>query len=96
MRNRHIFPYVIGVLVSACAFAIINYRNFHRPQDCADCFFPFGVPFTVYHEGGFAGGEGFVWAGLVGDVVLMLGLGIAIGWILGRFLSGDSDRYRKI
>ena len=96
MRNRHVFPYVVGVLISACVFAVINYRNFHRPQGCADCFFPYGVPFTIYHEGGFAGGEGFVWAGLVGDVVLMLGLGIAIGWLFEKISERSSGRYRKI
>jgi hypothetical protein len=96
MRNRHIFPYVVGLLVSACLFAIINYRNFHRPQDCDDCSFPYGVPFTIYHEGGYGGGVGFVWGGLVGDVVLMLVLGIASGWVFQKISERSSGHYRKM
>jgi hypothetical protein len=84
MHNRHVFPYVVGVLVSACVFVIINYKNFHRPQSCNDCFLPYGVPFTIYQEGGFAGGAGFIWTGLVGNMVLMLVLGIVSGWILQK------------
>ena len=88
MRNRRrIFSYAIGLLVSAGVFAVINYRHFHRPAACADCFFPYGLPFTIYHEGGFGGGAGYVWAGLAGDAALMLGLGLAIGWFFERFLS---------
>jgi hypothetical protein len=96
MRNRHIFPYVVGVLVSVCAFAIINYRNFHRPHHCADCIFPYGVPSTVYHEAGFGGGVGFVWGGLVADVALMLVFGIASGWICQKISERSSGRYRRM
>ena len=96
MRNRHISPYVVSVLVSACAFAIINYRNFHRPQNCADCFFPYGVPFTIYDEGGFAGGGSFVWSGLIADVFLMLVLGIASGWVFQKISERSPERYRKM
>ena len=82
--RRSISHYVFGVLLSACIFGIINYRHYHRPQHCVDCFFPYGVPFTIYHQGGYAGGAGFVWPGLVGDLILMILLGIAIGWILKK------------
>jgi hypothetical protein len=74
-------------------FGIINYRHFHRPQHCADCFFPYGWPFTMYHDGGFAGGEAFVWSGLAGDLILMLGFGVVLGWIFKKIFERRSGRY---
>jgi hypothetical protein len=85
MRNRRSTAlYVLGVLLSVCIFGIINYRHFHRVQQCDDCSFPYGLPFTIYHEGGYAGGAGFNWPGLVGDLILTVLVGIAIGWIMKK------------
>lgn len=93
IKRSNIVEYGLGLLVSVCIFAIINYRHFHRIRSCDDCFFPYGVPFTIYHEGGFAGGAGFVWPGLAGDLALMLGAGIAIGWIFKKFSEQASTRH---
>ena len=85
MKNRsNIVRYIGGLLISTGVFGLINYLHFHRPESCDDCFFPYGLPFTMYHEGGFAGGAGFVWLGLAGDLAAMLSCGIAIGWIFKK------------
>ena len=76
-----IIQYFLGIAASTSVFAIINYRHFHRLKNCADCFFPYGWPYTIYHDGGYAGGAGFVWTGVVADLLIVIALGIAIAWI---------------
>jgi len=60
-----------GTLVSASVLVAINIAHFLRPVSCADCFFPYGLPFTLFTEGGYGGGGGFVWSGLVADAALI-------------------------
>ncbi len=59
------------VIAAALILVVVNIANFLRPVWCADCFFPYGLPFTFFTDGGFAGGGGFVWLGLVGDAALI-------------------------
>jgi hypothetical protein len=77
----------IGISVSACLFAVLNWFNALRPVTCYDCFFPYGVPLTFYREGGFAGGGGIVWAGLAGDIVVCSAIGTASAWGIARLRS---------
>lgn len=76
--------FVICVLLSACTIGIVNSPHFWR-STCSDCFATHGVPFTFFHEGGFAGGEGFVWAGVVGNTVVALALALVLGLVWSRF-----------
>ena len=64
--------YRVAFLFSACFFGIANNIYSLRPTICSDCFWPHGLPFTFFHEGGFAGGEGFVWSGFLGDAFVIL------------------------
>ena len=59
------------VIAAASILVIVNIASFLRPAWCADCFFPYGLPFTLFTEGGFAGGGGIVWLGLVADAALI-------------------------
>jgi len=59
------------VIVAATILVIVNVANFLRTVSCADCSFPYGLPFTLFTEGGFAGGGGIVWLGLLGDAALI-------------------------
>jgi hypothetical protein len=61
------FKYGFAFALTALMFVVANAINFLRPITCFDCFFPYGVPFTIYHDGGFAGGAGVAWAGLAAD-----------------------------
>jgi hypothetical protein len=60
-----------SIIAAASVLAGVNIVNFLRPVWCYDCFFPYGVPFTLFTEGGYAGGGGFVWSGLVTDAALI-------------------------
>ena len=66
-RRKPLTPprrYGIALIGTIIVFAIANVINFLRPVSCYDCFSPYGVPFTLYREGGFAGGGdlyGQVW-----------------------------------
>jgi hypothetical protein len=59
------------VITAGSILVVVNIANFLRPALCADCFFPYGLPFTLFTEGGFAGGGGIVWLGLVADAALI-------------------------
>jgi hypothetical protein len=59
------------VIAAASILVVVNIANFLRPVWCADCFFPYGLPFTLFTEGGYAGGGGIVWLGLVADAALI-------------------------
>jgi hypothetical protein len=74
-------PYVVALAATSLVFVIANTMHFLRPATCADCFFPYGLPFTLYHDGGFAGGAGFVWGGLAADIACVLGLALLVGRI---------------
>jgi hypothetical protein len=69
----------------------MNLIHFLRPVNCWDCFFPYGLPFTFFHEGGFAGG-----GGLLAHLLIALIVGAAIGpaWI-GFSERDSSDRRRQ-
>lgn len=59
------------VIAAASILVAVNIANFLRPVWCDDCFFPCGLPFTLFTDGGYAGGGGFVWLGLVADAALI-------------------------
>ena len=83
-RGAVIESYGIAVLVSAVVWGIANGLHARRRQTCADCFWPHGIPFTFYHEGGFAGGNGFEWRGVIGDTLVILLCGTILGWVWNR------------
>ncbi len=64
----------IALTGSFAAFGIANVLHFNRRITCWDCFFPYGVPFTMYHEGGYAGGAGFVWSGIAANLSIVVAL----------------------
>jgi len=70
--------YSTCLLISSCVFGLVNAPNFIRPVSCWDCFFPYGVPFTLFREGGYAGGGGLVWPGLLADLLVVIVFGIAL------------------
>jgi len=64
------------------------------PQ-CWDCFAHYGFPFAYYNMGGFAGGAGIIWPGLLGDLVIVI-LGaivmVAVWEFVSRRVSGSGLR----
>jgi hypothetical protein len=72
--------YAIAFIVVTVTFVVVNVVHYHiRPARCADCLFPHGVPFHLYHEGGFAGGEAIMWPGLAADIAIVLAVSICLG-----------------
>jgi len=64
-------------MISVAAWFTINllYARL-RPDHCFDCFEPHGVPFTYWHDDGFAGGTAWVPLGILGDLVVVLIIGL--------------------
>jgi hypothetical protein len=60
----------LSLISVASVLVAVNIVHFLRPA-CFDCLFPYGLPFTLFTEGGYAGGAGFVWIGLVADAALI-------------------------
>jgi hypothetical protein len=84
--------YRVALLLSGCLWGIANNVYSLRPVTCFDCFSPQGIPFTFFHEGGFAGGQGFVWNGVIGDALLIL----LFGAILGRVWNWFSRKHSGV
>jgi hypothetical protein len=82
--------YGISLLLSTCALGIANNLHSWHQAECYDCFRPHGIPFTFFHEGGFAGGETFVWRGVIGDSLVMLVLGFVLGLVWNKLAQRHS------
>ena len=89
-KQRIAERYGICVLFVACGLGIANNPYFWR-SGCYDCFAPHGIPFTYFHEGGYAGGEGFVWAGVLGNSNLVLVVALAFGLVWNRLAAQTPD-----
>jgi hypothetical protein len=80
--------YRFALQTSSAVFIAVNIMHFLRPASCYDCFLGHGLPFTLYHEGGYAGGASIVWRGLVADVGVVVASGLLLGqawrWFSGR------------
>lgn len=77
----------IALIVSALAFGLANYREWKRPVGCDDCVATKGVPFAAYNFGGFQGGAGWVWPGLLADIGVTIGGGLLLGFLWSRFVQ---------
>jgi hypothetical protein len=83
--------YGIAFFVVAFVFVAANIRSFLRPVTCFDCFFPYGVPFTLYQEGGYAGGAGIVWRGLAADITIVIVTSALAGRIWQMFAGKNAN-----
>jgi hypothetical protein len=79
--------YAIVFAATGLIFVIANTVHFLRPVTCYDCFSPYGLPFTFYRDGGFAGGGGLVLRGLVADAVTVLVIAALLGGFWQRFAA---------
>jgi hypothetical protein len=82
--------YGICLLLVTCGLGIANNSYFWR-SGCSDCFAPHGIPFTFFHEGGFAGGEGFVWTGVLENTIVVLIVALVSGLVWNRFAAQTPD-----
>jgi len=73
--------YSIALAATCLSFVVANTLHLLRRVTCYDCFFPYGVPFTFYREGGYAGGGGLELHGLVADALTVIVCGVLIGGI---------------
>jgi hypothetical protein len=82
--------YAIAVILAVLVLGFANYLEWKRPTGCVDCFATKGVPFAVYNFGGYQGGAGWVWTGLLADLGATIGSGLIVGFLWSRFFS-DSN-----
>jgi hypothetical protein len=78
------YRYSFALALAGLTFVVANTIHFLRPISCSDCFFPYGVPFTLYHDGGYAGGAGIAWAGLLSDAGCVVATALVVGGIWER------------
>ena len=85
VRLKFAIRLVIGLLLATVLFVAIN---LHQPDPgCDDCFASHGRPFPYYHEGGFGGGAGYAWPGIVADASIVILLAFLIAAGLNRILT---------
>ena len=90
--NKPAYRYGFGLAVSGLTFVAANTIHFLRPITCSDCYFPYGVPFTLYRDGGYAGGAGVAWAGLSADA----GCVVVAAVIIGRIWDTMAKRRERL
>lgn len=73
--------YAKSFLALSIVLVVVNSLNFSRQVTCWDCFFPYGLPFTFYQDGGYGGGAGIVWKGLLADCGILIVASAFVGWI---------------
>jgi hypothetical protein len=96
MRERRtIYQFSAGMLASAFIFGLLNYMQFQHSGVCDDCFRSYGVPFTAYQWGGFVTVTRLIWLGIVADLLVMLVVGIAIGWLLNKIVERRNSRIEQ-
>lgn len=83
--------YALSMLSVALLFGIANALNLSRTVSCFDCFFPYGVPFAFYQDGGFAGCAGILWRGVAADALVLLVCGVAVAAIWERISQHRSQ-----
>ena len=71
--------YRIALAATCLVFVIANTVHFLRRVTCYDCFFRYGVPFTLYRDGGFAGGGGLVLRGFIADAATIIVCSVFLG-----------------
>jgi hypothetical protein len=86
------YKYGVALALSGVVFVLVNTAHFLRHADCADCFFRYGLPFTVYHEGGYAGGNAFVWGGLAADVGCVVIFALLLGRIWQAIATAEASK----
>ena len=78
----------VAFAATSLVFVAANTVHVLRPVTCNDCFFPYGLPFTIYHEGGYAGGDRFVWGGIAADI----GCVVVVALLVGRIWQAIAPR----
>ena len=73
--------YVISLGLAAGLFLLLNSL---QKTTCSDCFFRKGLPFAHSNEGGYVGGSGYIWLGVVGNFLVVVVTGISLGWMWTR------------
>ena len=82
--------FAIAFLAVAAVFLCANIVDFMRPATCFDCFLRRGLPFHLYHEGGFAGGAAIMWGGVAADAFIVVAIAMLLGTLWGWKLRRTS------
>jgi hypothetical protein len=90
VTQRRTEMYAICLLLVTCGLGIANNSHFWR-RHCSDCFAAHGIPFTFFHEGGFAGAEGFVWMGVLLNSVVVLIVALVSGLVWNKLAAQTPD-----
>jgi hypothetical protein len=86
-RDRHegvSSRYAIAFAATGLLFAVANTAHFLRRVTCYDCFFPYGLPFTFYRDGGEGGGGGLESRGLAADAAVVMVVAALLGGLWPR------------
>ena len=84
--------YRFGITFAATglSFVIANTAHFLRRVTCYDCFFPYGLPFTFYRDGGEGGGGGLAMRGLAADAAVVMAGAMLLGGVWQWFAAKRS------
>lgn len=75
---------MLCVLLVSAGFWLL--RGANSPK-CSDCFRPYGFPFRYYHEGGFAGGAGWVKENVAKELAAIILVSLVLTWAWSAFVA---------
>ena len=90
MRSRTFILGFFATVLLFCAANIYSYSRMPAESTMDDGFVDFGLPFKVYAYGGFWTHSVILWGGLIGNVLIAMCIGLAVGWILQRSVANHS------
>jgi hypothetical protein len=68
------------------AFQVAAEIRWRHEYHCNDCFALSGFPFHYYNHGGYAGGGGYLWLGVIGNIVTLFASAAVLEWTWGELL----------
>lgn len=86
-------PFWIGTIASIFVWCVISILDYRWKFDgmCMDCDNDFGIPFKVYQSGGLIHATEILWAGIVGNLVVVALSSIIVGYLV--FLLTGKRRF---
>jgi len=84
---RKVAGHIAALIISMLGFLVLNVGFGVMSPACNDCHAHVGVPFAYLDGGGFDGGGGLLWQGVVADSLVILATASALTVVFQRLFS---------
>lgn len=93
MKRRSFRFFGVGFIAGFIIFILVTHYIDRRNRGvCFDCAESFGVPFTYLVTGGQLFSERIVWAGVLGNLVIAVLVGLTVGYFVQVLFARGANR----